>query len=81
MQTITILAFIYCAINVIGALVFVILAADGLDWEELFNPNRIYQYYKVNWFGACFLATISFLCMTPFALLFYVYKLCTVGRR
>ena len=72
MLTMNIWIFFYCVVNLIGALVFFIGTTDGLNWEELFNPNSIYQCRKVNRFGAYFLATISFLCMTPFALIFYI---------
>lgn len=72
---------IYIALNFVGAIIFLVICGGGCNWEDLFNPYEIYQEVKVNWFGAWLLATIAFLCMTPFALIFYIYKLCTVGRR
>ena len=81
MLQVNIWVFVYGIINLIGALVFLVATSDGLELEELFNPNRIYRSHKVNWFGAYLLAISSFLCMTPFALMFYIYKLCTIGRK
>ena len=69
------------AANIIGGLVFFCGVTDGLDWEELFNPFVIFQKNKVNWFGAWLIAAVSFICMMPFALCFYIYKLCTIGRK
>ena len=73
--------FFYCVINLIGALIFTIGATDGLDWEELFNPNRIYQCHKVNRFGAYLLALIANLSIPCYAIIYWIYKLCTVGRK
>ena len=71
----------YVALNIVGCLVCFIGCADGLNWETLFNPNRIYKSVKVNRFGAYFLAIVAIICITPIALIFWIYKLCTVGRR
>lgn len=71
---------LYLVINFIGGLIFVFSSAEGIDWEELFNPYRIYKTIKVNWFGAWALAIVAFICITPFALAFYAYKICTIGR-
>ena len=54
---------------------------DANDWE-LCNPYWSYKYhYSVNWFGAVIISLIyTILC--PFgALIYWLYKLCTVGRR
>ena len=48
---------------------------------NFFNPFVIYKKRKVNWFGALLIAII-FNIMFPFvALLYWIYKICTVGRK
>ena len=81
-----VLAF-YLALNLAGCMAFtglmLILCEDNndIDWEVFFNPYKIYKVVKVNWFGAWFLSVLAFLSITPIALIFYIYKLCTIGRR
>lgn len=50
----------------------------GLAWV---NPIWIYQTIKVNWFGAIFLALIANIIIPHIAICYWIYKLCTVGRR
>jgi hypothetical protein len=53
--------------------------ADG--WE-LCNPYYAYQYHKsVNWFGAIMLSLVYTVLCPVGAVCYWVYKLCTVGRR
>ena len=76
-----ILLMIYIAVNVIGLLVYFICLVDGcILGDNIFNPKVIYKNMKVNWFGAYFLATVNFICMTPAAIIYWFCKLCTVGR-
>ena len=75
---------IYIGINVSSSIALLIILTneeDELDWETIFNPVVIYKKTRVNWFGAFFLGIIAFILATPIALVFYIYKLCTVGRR
>lgn len=52
---------------------------DGL---ELCNPYWTYKYYKnVNWFGACMISLAFTAFCPPLAIIYWFYKLCTVGRR
>ena len=77
-----ILLMIYIPVNIIGLLICLIGLVEGyMFWGRLFNPKVIYKNIKVNWFGAYFLATVAFICMTPAAIIYWFYKLCTVGRR
>lgn len=71
----------YVALNIVGCLICLIECVEGLNWETLFNPNEIYKSVKVNRFGAYFLAIVAIICITPVALVFWIYKLCTVGRK
>ena len=48
---------------------------------EFVNPCVIYKQTSVNWFGAFFLATL-YGAMCPIAtFIYWLYKLCTVGRK
>jgi hypothetical protein len=54
-----------------------ILTPDG--WE-LCNPYWFHLYHKVNWFGAVMGSLFyTFLCPLG-AVIYWFYKLCTVGR-
>ena len=54
-----------------------IFMADG--WEFV-NPTHIYKYNHVNWFGA-FVVAIIYNALCPIgAAIYWLYKLCTVGR-
>ena len=77
-----ILLMIYIIANVIGLVICLLgLDAGYTLWSNVFNPKAIYKNIKVNWFGAYWLATIAFICMTPGAIIYWFYALCTVGRR
>lgn len=48
---------------------------------EFVNPSVIYKQTRVNWFGAFFLATLYGI-MCPIGTAgYWLYKLCTVGRK
>ena len=49
----------------------------GFAW---LNPLFIYKHIGVNWFGASLLALIANVIFLPYAILYWLYKLCTVGR-
>ena len=51
--------------------------SDGL---EFVNPCWLYRKYKINWFGAGLIAIIFNILTFPFALIYWLYKLCIVGR-
>ena len=54
---------------------------DNTDGFELCNPYWMYVYHHVNWFGAILLA-LFFCALCPLgAAGYWIYKLCTVGRR
>lgn len=77
-----ILLIIYIAINILGLVLCTASLDEGYDfWSCIFNPKDIYKDIKVNWFGAYLLATVAFICMTPGAIIFWIHKICTVGRR
>ena len=51
--------------------------ADG--WEFV-NPIHIHKYNHVNWFGALVVAIIYNALCPIGAVIYWFYKLCTVGR-
>ena len=51
---------------------------NGFAW---LNPLFIYRYAKVNWFGAGFIALVANAAFPIIAIIYWMYKLCTVGRR
>lgn len=81
-MTLSDILFLVGAIWVLAFLFRCILAemitADGF---EFVNPKYLYEGGNLNWFGAVFIALIWNLLFAPFALIYWMYKLCTVGRK
>lgn len=54
----------------------------GIDEvENIFDPVAKYNNGKLNMFGVVFVTIISTIAFLPIAIVFWFYKLCTVGRR
>lgn len=54
----------------------------GIDsLEDMFNPIAIYDNGDFNIFGAILLPIVSTVAFAPMAIIYWFYKLCTVGRR
>lgn len=51
------------------------------DGFEFVNPNWIYRNYKVNRFGSIFLSILFSLFCPIGTIVYWIYKLCTVGRK
>lgn len=71
-------------INIISTIIFifVILSDRNIDSSAHFvNPIVIYKIIKVNWFGAYFIAIIHNICCIIPAVCYWMYKICTVGRK
>lgn len=47
----------------------------------LFNPITIYKRIKVNWFGASLLTILTNVLVPALSVPYWIYKLCTVGRK
>lgn len=62
----------------IGIILFLPLNCDGF---EFVNPNWIYRNYRVNRFGSIFLSTLYGLLCPIGTIIYWIYKLCTVGRK
>lgn len=81
--------FLYiCLWHVVGFVTWLVLggcfniqAFKYSSGIEFVNPLVIYKRTRVNWFGAFFLATLyGMMCPTCTAG-YWLYKLCTVGRK
>lgn len=88
------LLFGILAISIIDLVVNAILlwyCYEEKEWSlipTLFNPVKIYQNVKVNWFGSLCLAIFYHIIFLPIAIGYWVYilgwlfyKLCTIGRK
>lgn len=53
-------------------------AAKGIEYV---NPKHVYEYNKVNWFGAIVVSTLYGLFCPICTIGYWFYKLCTVGRK
>lgn len=53
----------------------------GSDGFEFVNPIWLYKRFTVNYFGAGLLTILFNILFLPFACCYWLYKLCTTGRR
>ena len=53
---------------------------DGANLSFV-NPIVIYTNIKVNWFGAICITIIVNTIFMPIAIIYWLYKICTVGRK
>lgn len=73
--------FCLCFWLVIDVILLKILHEEANLWlAEIFIPANLYNALPVNWFGAWFLAIIATIIGLPFAIGFWIYQLCTIGR-
>lgn len=56
-------------------------AIDMADGWEFVNPIHVHKYNNVNWFGAFIVALIYGVLCPIGAVCYWVYKLCTFGRK
>ena len=77
----------YCILLIIYAAITALIMLVGAEYNELgsvenfINPINVYRLNKVNVFG-CILLTILGNVMFPYyAIGYWFYKLCTVGRK
>ena len=73
--------------SIVGGIILIIIQNFGrkgairasYGWDFV-NPIHIYKYNHVNWFGA-FVVAIIYNALCPIgAVIYWFYKLCTVGR-
>ena len=75
------LDFLIVAINIIFWIVFLTSDCFANVGLSFFNPIVLYNNIKVNWFGASFLAIVFNLMLPSAAVFYWIYKICTVGRK
>lgn len=75
----TIMAF-WSAINITAFIILGSLYIEGANFSFV-NPMVIYKKIKVNWFGAWFLAIVFNIMLPAVAIPYWIYKICTVGRK
>lgn len=75
------LMFCYIISHVLVLLGLPITDAYGDNGFAWVNPLFIYRKIRVNWFGATLLALIGNIAIPGIAVIYWIYKLCTVGRR
>jgi hypothetical protein len=69
------------ALAIVANFVVMIASASCNDVNFSFvNPIVIYKKLPVNWFGAALLSIASHVVFPVIAILYWLYKLCTVGR-
>ena len=82
-MNIGLIIFLFILWNAVGSIFCALwcYAINPKGWE-LCNPYWAYRYYKrVNWFGVTLLSLL-FTALCPIgAACYWLYKLCTVGRR
>lgn len=64
-----------------GLIVCIICDSTNVYGLEFVNPIYLYKKYKVNWFGAVLITILFNILCLPFACCYWIYKLCTVGRK
>ena len=73
------LVFIVVTWSVVGFTVsMTAINSEGLEYV---NPVWIYKRYRVNYFGAAVLCILYNLICPIGTICYWIYKLCTVGRR
>ena len=51
------------------------------NFDSIYNPLVIYEDFEVNIFGCILLTLLFHILLLPPALFYWLYKLCTVGRK
>ena len=75
--TIALIKFIYFIVNV-GFIPYYV------SWDNfhIFNPIRNYNTWThVNWFGIVIITLLLNVVFAPYAIVYWIYKLFTVGRK
>lgn len=70
----------YVLIFGVCASIIVLSLPDNIGLS-FFNPKVLYECWQVNWFGAYFLGILFSVLFAPLSIWYWLYKLCTVGRK
>ena len=63
---------------ILAGIISALIESEGM---EFVNPIWLYRRFKVNWFGAICIALIFNTVTLPCAIIYWLYKLCKVGRK
>lgn len=66
--------------NILAVFILGRLSVDGAN-PSFVNPIVIYDNINVNWFGAWLLAVVCNVVLPAIAIPYWIYKVCTVGRK
>ncbi len=87
MEIVEIILYI-CAWSIAGFIAWIVLGAcfdvqviRRASGVEFVNPLVIYKQIRVNWFGAIVVAALYGVMCPVATCIYWLYKLCTVGRR
>lgn len=72
--------FVYAFIS-FACIACPIAIACNADGFEFLNPIIIYNTIKVNIFGTILITILLNTILAPYAIGYWVYKVCTVGRK
>lgn len=64
-----------------GIGIAMIVDCDIDELEDAFNPIVMYDSSELNIFGVIALTILGYITLLPMAIMFWFYKLCTIGRR
>lgn len=77
-----ILIEILISLNLMPVIFAGVLLASGMyEYFSLVNPKVIYRKIPVNWFGVILLTIIFNVCFVIVSVPYWIYKICTVGRK
>ena len=77
-----ILIEILISLNLMSVIFAGVLLASGMyEYFSLVNPKVIYRKLPVNWFGVTLLTIIFNVCFVIVSVPYWIYKICTVGRK
>lgn len=73
---------ILISLNLMSVIFAGVLLASGMyEYFSLVNPKVIYRKLPVNWFGVTLLTIIFNVCFVIVSVPYWIYKICTVGRK
>ena len=76
------IALIFVLLVLIGGEISCVISEfTNSDGFEFVNPIWLYKKYKVNRFGSILIALLFNILCFPFSICYWLYKLCTVGRK
>ena len=75
---IAIFVYAFMSLACIACPIGIACSADGF---EFLNPIVIYNTIKVNIFGTILITILLNTILAPYAISYWVYKVCTVGRK